>query len=883
VTRGRSRTGRWARKRLLGLTTAGALLLLAAAWLAALEHTRPHVDGRTLRYDTLIEFAREGRLLDSTLLNYDSYVVGRYWEQPGRPASYRAAFLKAYDRGGVNTQQQLVDRLSRNGVPTTIDQQVSKGIAGVLIFVFPGFMTVIAFLYLIASWRLGRGLFAPGQAGRRVDGEQQLVTFADVAGQDAAVAELREIADYLTEPERFGSLGARIPGGVLVYGPPGSGKTLLARALAGEAGAAFHYVSGGEFVEMFAGVGASRIRDLFREVRETAPSILFIDELDAVGGRRDAGGSASPADHEREQALNQLLTEMDGFVATKRVVVVGATNRPDVLDPALLRPGRFDRSVGLAHPDDAGRLAILQVHARSRVLEGGADLAWIARRAVGMTGADLANLLNEAGLLAGRAGRRAIGQEHLEAAMKRIREAPERQRRLALRSRSPGRQALSDEQVTFDDLAGVDDVLRELADVRDFLEDPERFARLGARPPRGLLLSGPPGCGKTLAARALATEANAAFLWISASELTEIYVGEGAGRVRDLFAEARAAAPSIIFIDELDAVGGQRGRGLDGGSQERDTTLNQLLVELDGFGDRMGVVVMAATNRPELLDSALVRRGRFDRSVVFSLPDRAARRAILSLHARGKPLALDEADLDRLAEVTPGFSGADLAGVLNEAALLAARRRFDAIDRRLLDEALDRVERGAAQGHRITGEDRKIVAYHEAGHAIVALARGLPAPHRVTIMPRGSSLGAVSAAGSEDRSVRTRARLMDRLAFLLGGRAAEELVFGDASSGAMDDLAQVGGLAHRMVREWGMGETLGAQAVSGNGDQPSQDMAQRIDADVASIIQEAEAAARAAVAEARPALDSLASALVQEETVDARRLASLTNGLGGAT
>ncbi|MGI8686422.1 MAG: ATP-dependent zinc metalloprotease FtsH, partial [Acidimicrobiales bacterium] len=709
--------------------------------------------------------------------------------------------------------------------------------------------------------------------GRRAVSEDK-VTFADVAGQDEALAELREIKDFLSAPERFRSMGAVMPKGVLLYGPPGCGKTLMARALAGEANAAFFSVSGSEFVEVFVGEGASRVRDTFAQARAAAPAIIFIDELDAVGRSRGKLGSTQSSG-EGDQTLTQILTEMDGFSPGDGVIVVGATNRPDVLDQALLRPGRFDRTVGLALPGEEARAAILAIHAEGKQLGPDTDLAPVAREAIGLSGADLANVMNEAALLAVRAGHPFIAQHHLHEAVTRMLQAPERQRRLSLRDRSVGRRFSADERLTFADVAGVDDAIEELAEVKEYLSDADRFTRVGARVPRGVLLLGPPGSGKTLLARAVAGEANAAFFSVSGSEFVEIFVGQGAARVREMFAEARSMAPSIIFIDEIDAVGGRRGGTSDGG-QEREQTLNQMLVEMDGFEPRSSVIVMAATNRADILDPALLRPGRFDRQITISLPDRAGREAILDLHARHKDLGPD-VDLGALAGLTQGFSGAELANVLNEAALLCARRGQDRITTSTLDEALDRAVLGvASRGMLLSDEERSVIAYHEAGHALVALVLpGAAPPHRITVVPRGMSLGHCTMVDNHDRVVYSRSRLVDRMATVLGGRTAEQLVFGELSSGAAADLQHANGIARRMVCELGMSDALGAMAITvpgTTGGRWSEWAARTADDEVQKVLDEAMSRARDVLATHQDDLTRLARALLDHETLSAQQL-----------
>ncbi|MGH9226051.1 MAG: AAA family ATPase, partial [Acidimicrobiales bacterium] len=544
--------------------------------------------------------------------------------------------------------------------------------------------------------------------------------------------------------------------------------------------------------------------------------------------------------------------------------------RPDVLDPALLRPGRFDRAVGLERPDERARLDVLRLHAAGKRLADGVDLEGVARRAIGLTGADLASVINEAALLAGRDGKPAVTQQEVDRALQRILEAPERQRRLALKGRSIGRRTVSEERVTFDDVAGVDDAVDELAEIKEYLADPDRFAEMGAQIPRGILLSGPPGCGKTLLARAVAGEANAAFFSVAASEFTERLVGVGAARVRDLFAEARAVAPAIVFIDEIDAVGSAR-RAAGGGTEEQEQTLNQLLIELDGFEPRTGILVVGATNRPDLLDPALRRPGRFDRHVAVSLPDRAGRRAVLELHARGKRLGAD-VDLAVVAGLTRGYSGADLANVLNEAALLATRKGLDHVPMAVVDEAIDRAMLGVGSRAVVLSEaERRLVAYHEAGHALVAHAvPDASPPHKLSIVGRGAFLGHCSQLEPHDRLVHGRSALIGRMAVALGGRAAEVAVLGEPSSASGDDLRRVGELARQMVAELGMSEALGPVAYA----------TAEIDEEARQLVRAAEKLADSVLASHRDALDRVAARLLELETLPAAEFESLVGEPG---
>jgi cell division protease FtsH len=448
--------------------------------------------------------------------------------------------------------------------------------------------------------------------------------------------------------------------------------------------------------------------------------------------------------------------------------------------------------------------------------------------------------------------------------------------------------------VTFADVAGVDEAKLETVEVVEFLKNPDKFAQLGAKIPKGVLLVGPPGTGKTLLARAVAGEAGVTFFSISGAEFVEMFVGVGAARVRDLFAQAKAQAPCIIFIDELDAIGKARGAGgVMSGNDEREQTLNQLLVEMDGFGPRLGVIIMAATNRPEILDSALLRPGRFDRQILVDRPDLRGRLDILKIHAAGVKLG-PEVNLEQVARRTPGFVGADLANLLNEAALLAARRDLTAVGMVEIDDAIDRIIAGLEKKNRLINEkERRIVAYHEAGHAIVAERVPTADPvHKISIIPRGvAALGYTQQLPTEDRYLLTKQELMDRIAVLLGGRVAEEIVFNEISTGAGNDLERVSDLARRMVMEYGMSRELGPINYRGgpsptylaNGDGPpmadgrrySEETARSIDREVFGIVDGTYERVRTILAADRDILEAIAQRLLEREVIDEVELRDL--------
>jgi cell division protease FtsH len=440
-------------------------------------------------------------------------------------------------------------------------------------------------------------------------------------------------------------------------------------------------------------------------------------------------------------------------------------------------------------------------------------------------------------------------------------------------------------KTTFADVAGADEAIEELHEIKEFLQNPAKFQAIGAKIPKGVLLYGPPGTGKTLLARAVAGEAGVPFYSISGSDFVEMFVGVGASRVRDLFEQAKANSPAIVFVDEIDAVGRHRGAGLGGGHDEREQTLNQMLVELDGFDTKGGVIVIAATNRPDILDPALLRPGRFDRQIMVAQPDLVGRKGILRVHARGKPIAPD-ADLDVIARRTPGFTGADLANVINEAALLTARTNGKQISMAAMEEAIDRVMAGPERKSAILSErERKLIAYHEGGHALVGHAMPNADPvHKITIIPRGRALGYTQALPTEDKVLVTRAEMRDQLAMLLGGRTAEELVFHEPTTGAANDIEKASEIARNMVTQYGMSERLGARKFGSGDTEPflgmershardySEEIASAIDEEVRGLLEFAHDEAWEVLVEYREVLDNLVLQLLDKETLSRKQV-----------
>ena len=447
----------------------------------------------------------------------------------------------------------------------------------------------------------------------------------------------------------------------------------------------------------------------------------------------------------------------------------------------------------------------------------------------------------------------------------------------------------TEQRVTFDDVAGIEEAEQELVEIVDFLKDPAKYTRLGGTAPKGVLLIGAPGTGKTLLARAVAGEAGVPFFSMSGSEFVEMIVGVGAARVRDLFRQARENAPAIIFIDELDSIGRARGMSAIGGAAEQEQTLNQILTEMDGFSSREGIIVLAATNQPDVLDRALLRPGRFDRRVVVNLPDRTGREAILKVHTRSVPLAKD-VNLGEVAQATPGLAGADLRNLVNEAALLAARREQNEVHQKDFLDALEKIVLGPERPLLLSRDDRERIAYHEGGHAILGLVvPGADPVHRVTIVPRGQALGVTYQRPDSDRYNYPESYLRARIVGMLGGRAAEEIVYGTRTTGAESDIEQATALARRMVTRWGMSDDIGMVQLAPRenpylsgpegygGSKPfSERTAERIDAEVHRIIDESHAEARRLLTEHRKSLDALASALLERETLNEEEILEVT-------
>lgn len=624
-----------------------------------------------------------------------------------------------------------------------------------------------------------------------------------IAGMSEAKIEAKKMLDFIKNPHKFQKIGAKAPKGILLYGPPGTGKTLLARAIASEAKVTFISVAGSAFEEAYVGKGAARVRELFELARKMKPAIIFIDEIDAMAPAR--GKAELSQSH--IQTVNQLLAEMENVDEQKNseIFVLAATNRIESLDQAILRPGRFDWQIHIRLPSDKDRKEILQKLITKLTVDNTVNIDSIVERSAGFSGADLTNLLNEAALFAVENNKKAIDNETIELAFAKLATyqkdlSPE----FTVRILSP-----SEIKTKLADVAGMNEAKQEITEVIEFLKNPAKFERLGAKAPGGVLIYGPPGTGKTMMARAIAGEANAAFIAVSGSDFDERYVGVGASRVRELFKVARRYQPCVVFIDEIDALAPMRSGSDNTG---RDQTINQFLSEMDNIQNQKneGIIFIAATNRIDILDPAVLRPGRFDRKVFFRLPSLEERADILKAHLKKIKIA-SNIDVNTLAKITVGYSGADLANLVNEAAIDATRKNKAKVDMASFEEANDKISLGVNQGSgSYSEEEKRRTAYHEAGHALV----GLLHPdhprilHKMTIGLRGGALGVTHFKIQSDEYSYTKKEFESMIATALGGYIAEELIYGkeNISAGASSDLINANRVAKEMVSRLGMAD-----------------------------------------------------------------------------
>lgn len=708
---------------------------------------------------------------------------------------------------------------------------------------------------------LERTLVGSGLVISTVDGKVRL---EDVIGIDDVKQDILETIDFLKHGDELKRIGAKIPRGVLLIGPPGVGKTLLAKAMANEANVPFYGLSASYLKGVRAGEAVGYIRALYSQARKSPAAIVFIDEIDAISGTMTEAGNNRTAE------LNQLLVELDGFSASN-VVTVGATNNEAALDPAFMRSGRFDRKAYVGLPDVEARKKIFQQYMKDVRCEDGIDLDQLGKYSTNFSGADIAATVNEAAIIAVRKGKKAVGSEEMEEACDRI--SVTAGHKLNVHGMNLSR--VPDIDVKLEDVKGIDEAVAEASEVVAMLKNMDKIREIGLKAPKGILLVGPPGTGKTMLAKAIANEAGVPFFSLSGGDFQSMWAGVGANRVRAVYEQARRSGkPAIVFIDEIDAIGAKRGTDLGGGAiQDSNKTLNQFLVELDGFGKHK-VLTIGATNNADMLDPALLRPGRFDRRIEVPRPSLDGREAIVKHYL--KDLKVDDSvHALELARITVGRTGADIANIVNEAGLNAIREGRNKISHADLMKAVQRNNFGMSYSRNILLEELTLVAWHEAGHALVAYFRNKRDRIQViTVVPSSNALGYVWYVGKEDRfAYHSRNEFLAEIEICLGSYVAETMYMGDTEGGVIGDLQQAAQMASDMVRKFGMGRFKfnTDRAYSSASDETKRE----IEMEIKEIVDGCMKSVEALLGKHRRELQLIAEALVEKETLYYRDLVNV--------